>query len=531
MKKALSILLCVLLSAGLALSADDELVNGRFKATKNITVEIYDRANDGGSKPEDNFYTDFIKQGMLKDHNVAVTFKRVPRWTEVQQLNNLLAANDAPDVCVTYSYPTILTYANMGGVIDLAPYLTKYKKDLPNLFGLLGDRNIYWDKDPKAGTLWALEALLFQNNRTSVFVREDWLKKLGMKEPKNLKEFEAMLQAFKKNASTLLGQDADKMIPFSMSVDIGWRADILTTSFVPDKISDKDLWINGFDDRRLLLPNYKEGIRVLNKWYNDGLIWKDFPLYKIGDKTEDNLIKAGYVGAIIYNWDQPYRDGDNGYAGQLKKNVGPDAAYVAIECFPNDSGAYRKYLSPPVDRKVFLPATNKEPVASLLYLDWLSKLENRRFLQIGEEGVTHITQDDGSVKTIAAKGEKIMNSAANIDYTIVINGLDMGDPSLTAKSLAMGYAGVDKKYIEKSYAIQHNQSRVYPNFTVGDIKAEEGMGPIEQEKRDNLLTQAVVAKSAQFDAVWDSGFKDLLSSGVQAIIDERRAKYEAMFGK
>jgi ABC-type sugar transport system, periplasmic component len=531
MKRAITAFLCLLVAAGLVSAAGDDLVNGRFTKTKSITVEVYDRSNDGGSKPEDNYYTDFIKAGMLKDHNVAVTFKRVPRWTEVQALNNLLAANDAPDVCVTYSYPTIQTYADMGGVLDMSSYLSKYKKDLPNLWGLLGDTNIYWDKDPKSGSVYALEALLFQNNRTSVFVREDWLKKLGLKAPTTAKEFEAMLQAFKKNASTLLGKDADKMIPFSIGVDVGWRADILTTSFVPDKISDKDMWILGFDDRRVLWPGYKEGIRLLNKWYNDGLIWKDFPLYPAGDKTEANLVNAGYVGSFIHNWDIPYRDGDNSFQSQIKKAAGPDAAYVAIECFKNDAGAFRKYLSAPIDRKVFFPATNKEPVASLLYLDWLSKIDNRKFLQIGDEGVTHITQSDNSVKTIAAKGEKIMNSPMNIDYTIVINGLDLGVPSLTAKSLAMGYAGIDKSYIEKSYAIQRNQSRIGAVYKVGKIESEEGMGPVEQQKRDNLLVQSIVAKPEQFDSVWDSGYKDLLASGVQAIIDERKAKYEATYGK
>ena len=77
----------------------------------------------------------------------------------------------------------------------MAPYLDKYKKQLPNLWQLLGDQNIYWDKDPETGTVYAVEALLFQNNRTSVFVREDWLKKLGLKEPTNLAEFESTLRA------------------------------------------------------------------------------------------------------------------------------------------------------------------------------------------------------------------------------------------------------------------------------------------------------------------------------------------------
>jgi len=108
---------CVSTTWTAALAESPEIVDGRFVTTRQITVEIYDRANDGGSKPEDNFYTDFIKEGMLRDHNVEVTFVPVPRWTEDQVLNNLLAAGDAPDICVTYSYPIIQTYATMGGVL------------------------------------------------------------------------------------------------------------------------------------------------------------------------------------------------------------------------------------------------------------------------------------------------------------------------------------------------------------------------------------------------------------------------------
>ena len=58
---------------------------------------------------------------MLRDHNVEVSSSR-SSLTEVEVLNNLLAAGDAPDVCVTYSYPTIQTYATMGGVLDMAPH-------------------------------------------------------------------------------------------------------------------------------------------------------------------------------------------------------------------------------------------------------------------------------------------------------------------------------------------------------------------------------------------------------------------------
>ncbi len=529
MKKFMLILLCIFLVTGFAFASGKQ--EGQAAGPKAITVEVYDRGNAGGSKPEDNFFTNYIKEGMLRDYNVQVTFKTVPRWTEVEVMNNLLASQSAPDVCVTYSYPTIQTYANMGGVLDMGPYLKQYKDKLPNLWKLLGDTNIYYDRDPKKGTVWAIEALLFNNMRNSVFVREDWLKKLNIKEPSSLQEFEAMLKAFKDNAQLLLGANADKMIPFALSIDVAWRADPMSTSFVPDNISDKDMYIYGFDDRRLLWPGIKEGFRVLNKWYNAGLIWKDFPLYGYSDTTEANLTKAGYVGAWFGNWDLAYRDPDNGIHANLKKIVGPDAAYIAVEPFKNNAGKYRKYLSPPVDRKVFFPGTNKNPEASLMYLEFIAKLENRRFLQIGVEGINHEKQADGSIKAITAKGEYIMNSPNNIDYTILINGLDLGDPALNAKSLALGYPGVDKRYLEKSYMIMKHDARITSNYQVGEIKSEEGMGPALKEKRDNMLTKAVVAPVDQFDAIYDSGMQDYLKSGGQAIIDERKAKYEAAFGK
>ncbi len=40
----------------------------------------------------------------------------------------------------------------------------------------------------------------------------------------------------------------------------------LAISFVPDKFSDKDANIYGFDDRQFLYPGIKEGLRKLNEW-------------------------------------------------------------------------------------------------------------------------------------------------------------------------------------------------------------------------------------------------------------------------
>jgi putative aldouronate transport system substrate-binding protein len=532
MKRILSLVLVLALVAAMGIStafaADDGFVDGRFTETRHIKVEIFNRNNDGGSDPTNNPFTEYIKKGMLEKYNVEVEYVSVGRWSEVDDINNLLATGDAPDVCVTYSYPTILTFADMGGVIDMNPYLTEYKDQLGDLWALLEDYNIYYDQNPETKSVWAIEAVLADRARLNTFIRKDWLDKLGLALPTTEEEFYNCLVAFRDNAETLLGADADKMVPYSTSTDIGWRNDLLSISKVPENVDDATLYVYGYDDRHLLYPSYKEGIRVLNKWYNEGLVWKDFGLYT--DSTaEDDMMKAGYVGAFIHNWDYPFRNNDDSIEANLVRNVGPDAAFVAVDCFKNDAGITRKYLADRIDRKVFFPATNKEPLASLLYVNFISNAETIKFLQTGKEGVNHEITADGAYKTLAATGEWVMNSGMNIDYTITVNGLYLGEA--TDASRALNYSSVPAEIVVGAHEAAIANGRTAKHYNVGDIMAETDVGTSLTSKRDALLTQAVSASVDQFDAVYDAGMADYLASGGQAIIDERAEKLQAVYGE
>ena len=529
-------LFAALFSAALAVSAfsvcaqAEELTDGKFAETKHITVEVYDRGIDGGSDVTNNMYTEYIKKGMLEDHNVEVEFVAVPRWTEVEQINNLLAAGTAPDLCVTYDLPTIKTYSAMGGVCDMSELVETYKDDLPNLWNWLTETNIYWDKDPATGELYDIETKLANQNRTNCFVRRDWLDKLGLEAPTTKEEFHNMLCAFRDNAETLLGDDADKMIPFSVSYDVGWRASTLIESFLDPEMSDKEFYVNGFDDRKLTENGVRDAIELLNTWYNEGLMWKDFALYTAGDTTEDDMMKAGYVGAFIHNWDYPYRNGADSIQANLQRLVGEDAAYVAIDPFEDKNGTHTKWIAGPIDRKVFFPITNQEPLACLLYLDWLSVPEHLEYLQIGDEGVTHEKLESGAVKIIAATGDAIQNSGFNIDYTLTCNGLHLVDDEKTALSIAYSYAEVDPELVEIANAVAKVDTREGKNANCGTIDAENGMTETLNSKRDILLDTSVSAAPDAFAATYDNAMADYLGSGGQAIMDERAQKWEATYG-
>ena len=530
MKRILALILTLALVASLGLVsafAEDELVDGKFAETRHITVRLFQR---GDNVPEESPFADYIRNGMLEKYNVEVEFAVGGRWTEPEDLGNLLAANEAPDICYTYSYPTILNYADMGGMIDLAPYIEQYKDLLPNLFELLGEENIYWDQDPETGKLWALETRLVNNARINTFIRKDWLDKLGMELPTTKAEFEECLIAFRDNAELLLGDDAARMVPYSTSQDIGWRNNILTVSFVPDDITDEELYVRGYDDRQQFLPGAKEAIRLLNKWYNEGLVWKDFALYGSGDTTEDDNLKAGFVGAFQHNYDYPYRNGDDSISANLKRNVGPDAEFVAVDCFENDAGVYRKYLGSTVDRKVCFPATNDEVLASLLYLDFISSPETILALQTGTEGINHERAENGAymMKAVDSADPNYQASLNNIDFTMTCNGQYLGE--YTEASFAYGYAPVDPAVVENAYAVAMNGGRVPGHFSLPAIEAEVGIGTTLTAERDTFLNKAVTASVEDFDAIYDEGVANYMSIGGADIMAERAEKLEAATG-
>ena len=508
--------------------------DGKFVETRHITVELYDRNVDGGTEAGNNAWTQWIQQQMLERYNVEVEFVTVSRWQESDDINNLLASQTAPDICYTYNYGAIQTYANMGGVIDLAPLLEENKDLVPSMFDWLGDELVYQDLDPSAGTLWAIEGKRNEICRINTFVRKDWLDTLGLKEPTNKAEFEEMLVAFRDNADKLLGADASKMVPLSISYDVGWRAATLIESFMDPDITDKEYYVNGYDDRKFTENGTKEAIRLLNKWYNDGLIWKDFAEHSGGDDTtEDDMIKAGFVGAFIHNYDYPFRNGKDSINATLAAQYGDNAKFVAINCFEDKNGGYTKYsYSNSGDRKVFFPATNDEPIASLCYLEFMSQPETVEFLQIGEEGVIHTVDPATGAIVIQAPDDAhhdwYQNSGKNIDMTINCNGLRLSDPDLTTLSLAFSYSDVDPEDVKNAIKAASLDAKVPGSPSVGDIAAETE-GTDLAGKRDQTYDKAVVASVADFDTVWDQGMKEYLEAGGQAIMDERKAAWEATY--
>ncbi|MDR3302838.1 MAG: extracellular solute-binding protein [Treponema sp.] len=524
---ALSMLGCTAKGGTSSASPAKSGSSGGGGATVTVKVEVFDRGSDGGkTDPTNNQWTKWIKEKVLKDENINVEFVRVPRGDESNALINLMAAGTPPDVCYTYSGDNITNWANQGGLFDMAPYVDSVLKDLNTFLGpdkaIPGRQMIIRNQNNNTKEIHSIPARRMNVAMRNVFIRKDWLDTLGLPMPTTTEEYHAALLAFKNQDPGNVG--AAKLIPFTIGGNrVDWNAGNLMEPFIDPKLSDKERWINNVAERNFLVAGYKEGLRFMNTLFNEGLVDRDFPLYKDAE-TPTNLIKSGVVGSFSGNWDDIYRE-PNGMLTDLKKNV-PAADIRPVDCITSADGITHKPSYDAAGVNLFIPLSCKNPDAAMRYINWLARYENYHFIQTGPEGTVHEIVD-GIPKLIPnAPDGWIQNSAQNIDYTLSMNGLFLGSDESNIKALANGYSWPADRIVE-AYSMSMNNAR--PGIVVVTKNPLVVAGPLTEtltQKGMVIYTQAITCAADRFDSEYDRLVADWLSSGAQKIIDERAANFQ-----
>ena len=483
-----------------------------------LNVEIFDRGSDGGrTLAHNNAWTDWIKEKVKNDLDIDITFVPVGRWSENTDIVNLMASSSAPDLCYTYNYDMINDFRDKGGILDLAPYIDTYLPDLKKLLGddpsFPGKQLIYREQDPKTQKIYSICSYRTAIAQRNVFIRKDWLDKLGMTIPKDMGQFYQALKIFRDRDPGNVGKN--RVVPIGVNQDVRWGLADFINHFLDPKLSERDRWINSIADRAITIPGYKRGIQEMNKWYNEGLIFKDFPLMTTADDFY-NQIKSGVVGSFCQNWDFIYRT-DMNILVDLRKNV-PGADYIPINITNN------KEVMDKIGLRYFIPSFSPNKDAALKYLNWLAKPENFNFLQIGQEGINH-KMVDGIPQTIATPPQHpwFMNSPNNIDITIPMNGVELGSDAQNAKVLGLSYGTISPDVISYAYVTATTGARG-PAVWQATTKVNQYSGDL-REKADDLISLAITAKPGEFNRVWDSGIKDWLKIGGQEVLDEKNALY------
>lgn len=320
-----------------------------------------------------------------------------PKENVRQRLNTLIASGEAHDLIVTIDKSLFADYARQG---LLAP-----------LDGLLGDadspirRNVpqeAWASVRYDGTAYAIPLPQNMEASSGLFVRKDWLDKLGLERPATLDDYYAVLKAFKERAPGGPGT-----VPLvATAADGGGNAFGFLGAFAgafglgaPYMVKEGKVVYTRVE------PEAKAYLAFMNRLYAEGLLDKDYPVNKFPHLV-DKLVE-GRAGMTTMGWST---------AGTIAEALGrkdPRADIGFIDPPVGDGGVSGVERNAPVKLFMMIPASSPYAREAVDFLNRYMTPEVLDVVSYGWEG-RHYEKKGG---TILAK-EESARLAYRIYYTL-----------------------------------------------------------------------------------------------------------------
>ncbi|MGO4541401.1 extracellular solute-binding protein [Paenibacillus sp. 2TAB19] len=319
--------------------------------------------------------------------NLDITF--LPHENYMEQLRLKFASGDLPDVHMVWGIENSELVTN-DLAIDLKPYLEKYGQNL-----LKNTPQSAWDAVTLNGKILAIPQVAQGNAPAErvIFVRKDWMDKLGLQAPKTSDEFLDMLRAFRDKDPN--GNGKQDEIPFSSREKFEWADNIFGMYGVN---LDSNTLINGEVMPGFVTPNMKQALGMLRTMYEEKLIDAEFLTNTRA--VWDQKIKSDLVGSwnhVVFGVWEPWQKELNTLLADKNPNV------VAIPTphgvgYDGEVGRVEKSVL-----KTFVVNKDaKNPEAIVSMFDWLISEEGQLFSDLGIEGQT-FTKEGTELKYVGDK--------------------------------------------------------------------------------------------------------------------------------
>ncbi len=305
-----------------------------------------------------------------------------------QQFNLMLASGNLPDV-IEHNWLKGSTRgpenAIEEGVIlrlnDLieehAPNFSEYLKDNPEI-----DKMIRTDE----GSIYVFP-FLRGHDKLKVFYgpvfREDWLKKLNLELPETISEWENVLRAFRDQDPNGNGikDEIPLTIPVWQILQPGYASLIGTWG-----ITGEFFHVNNKIKYGPIEPQFKDFVVTMNKWYEEGLIDKDFAT--MDGKLMDAKVTNNQLGSMFL-----FAGGGIGKYMSLMKDQNPDFSLT-----PASQPVINKGETPIIGQQDFIypghssvaiTTKAKNPEQIVKWLDFAYSEEGHMLYNFGKEGVSY----------------------------------------------------------------------------------------------------------------------------------------------
>ena len=250
-----------------------------------------------GQSYENNVWMTEYKDVLGIDLQTVWTAEGIDAYNEKLQL--IIMSQDIPDIfSVNLVQLQSLVAADM--VADLTTYAEDWtiplvRENLQADDGMALEYNTFGDK------LYALPAASGgAGGGEYLYIRSDWREKVGLPRPKTMDDLYNLAKAFKEQDPDDNG--ADDTFGFGLSNRVLGETWYDMKAFANGYGAYPNIWVekNGGIEHGIIQPEMKTALEALKKFYDDGLIDREFVTKGSGAVSDDAL--AGRVGLAYAEW-------------------------------------------------------------------------------------------------------------------------------------------------------------------------------------------------------------------------------------
>ena len=387
---------------------------------------------------EDNVYTRYLRE-CLNIQNKDVFEAMEDQYTA--NVDMAIASGELPDVMVIEDRETLIRLAEEGMIADLSEALENCASD--------GIKAMYDSYEVSAldsamidGRLMALPEPSFGDGPNLLWLRRDWMDKLGLEAPDTMGEAVEIIRAFVEQdpGNNGEGNTIGLVCHSDLTGETGYRYEFqLNTIFASYNAFPKQ-WIDDGSGNAIygsVQPEMKGALEQLSKMYNEGLIDKQF-VTRTGDDRK-GLLNSGKSGAFFGNWWGAWEVADS-------MTLNKEARWEPYICPVGADGKVTMFTGNPNSGYVVVRKGFEHP-------ELIVKLANMQF-----DYSRYEEKDDEAYKELADYSELNAGGtilAMNIDYydafprssKKVVDALESGDTSQLNRH-DMGTYVNSKKYLD-----------------------------------------------------------------------------------
>lgn len=296
-----------------------------------------------------------------------------------EAFNLLIASGDLPDIVGGSSIrDNVNTYGPEGAFLPLNKLIEDHAPNIQAFFNQHPD--IASSIKAADGNIYYIPYLPDGKYGRGYFVRYDWLKKLNLDIPQNVDEMYEVLTAFRDRDPN--GNGKKDEVPFFAR---HWEEMVRLVTLWDGRTSGSDIFHDFYVNNGKIAHGYseeayKQGIKHLAKWYQEGLI--DAEIFTRGSRSREYLL-SNDLGGMTHDWFAS----TSGYNDSLKDKV----QGFEFKAFAPPAGISGKRVEEHRRAKVkpdgwAISYTNEHPVETIKYFDFWFTAEGKRLANFGIEG-------------------------------------------------------------------------------------------------------------------------------------------------